>query len=242
MADEYIDYLEVGEYGRGCVAALARLAGAATLVNVEALSAQVEAAVGAVDQELERAGVERGDLRGQRRSVEEAAADGRKAIEKHHAWLKALDDDAPVDREAFFPGMRLGALAALKPADVQSRLGALVRGFAVAGNAAMPERADRLQRLTAARDALDAAIAGKGGATALKIQSTAGLVAAREAFLHVYNKVAKPVVRGQLAALGREQELKEFFPDLAVNETSRRGEDGGAVGGAEAPAEAPAEA
>ena len=44
--------------------------------------------------------------------------------------------------------------------------------------------------------------------------------------------VAKPIVRGQLAALGREQEMKDFFPDLAVNEGSRRGVEEEGEGGA----------
>ncbi|HSN98864.1 MAG TPA: hypothetical protein VLS89_11285, partial [Candidatus Nanopelagicales bacterium] len=101
MADDYIDYLEVGEYGGGCVTALGRLVGVATLVNVQALQAEVQGAVSGVDQELEKAGIQRSDLRGQRKTVEAAAAEGRKEVEKFHGWLKSLDDNAAVDREAF---------------------------------------------------------------------------------------------------------------------------------------------
>lgn len=222
MADEYIDYWEVGEYGGQCVSALGSLGSDATLLNVSALQTQVQSAVSAVNTQMELAGMKRSDLRGHRQTVEEAAVEGRSVIEKFHWWLGSQDDDAPMDREAFFPGMKLGTLAALKPADVRARLEDMVRGFAVPKNAAMPERAARLLKVTTARDAMDAAIAGKGGSSAQKLQSTAGLVAAREAFLVVYNKVAKPMVRGQLVALGREAEMKNFFPDLAVNEGSRK--------------------
>ena len=222
MADEYIDYWEVGEYGGQCVSALGNLTGVATLLNVSALQTQVQTAVSAVNTQMELVGIKRSDLRGHRQTVEEAAAEGRSVIEKLHQFLGSLEDDAPVDREAFFPGMKLGTLAALKPADVRARLDDMVRGFAVAKNAAMPERAARLLKVTSARDAMDTAISGKSGSNTQKLQSSAGLVAAREAFLVVYNKVAKPMVRGQLVALGREAEMKNFFPDLAVNEGSRK--------------------
>lgn len=42
--------------------------------------------------------------------------------------------------------------------------------------------------------------------------------AARESFLHVYNKVAKKLIAGLLADLGREREYELFFTDLTVNE------------------------
>ena len=222
MADEYIDAWEVGEYGGQCVRALGTLAGVAPLLDAATLQTQVQAAVDRVSAELQKAGIQRSDLRGRRQTADEAAAEGKTAIKKFHRWLGSLDDDVDLDREAFFRGMKLGPVSTYKPADVKGRLDDLILGFAAARNATMPERANRLQKLTTARDALATALSGKGGASAQKLQGSAELVAARKAFLFLYNKVAKPMVRGQLAALGREQEMKAFFPDLAVNEGSRR--------------------
>ena len=66
--------------------------------------------------------------------------------------------------------------------------------------------------------ALSIAITGKGDASADAFVATAELIAARKNFLHVYNRVAKPIVRGVLAHLGREDEFPLFFKDLTVNE------------------------
>lgn len=235
MPDSYIDYLEVGEYGGGFVKASEPLVGASALVDVAALRTKVADAVAKVDGELEKVGIRRGDLRTGRSGAGEAAEVGRKEIERFWHHLHTLDDGASADIEAFFPGNKLGALAALKPADVRSRLGEVLRGFAAPGNASLPDRPKWEQKLTAAHDALDAALGGKGTARAGAIQGTAGLIAAREEFLRVYNRVAKPVVRGLLAELGREGELRLFFPDLTANERSRKPSDAASE---EAPVEA----
>jgi hypothetical protein len=43
----------------------------------------------------------------------------------------------------------------------------------------------------------------------------------REEFLNVYNGVAKPLVRGLLASLGKSAEYEHSFRDLQLNEEGR---------------------
>ena len=100
MADSYIDYFEVDEYGTGFLTALNRLDELADLVNVAALRELVQGAVTRVNQELQSAGIQRSDLRGQRVSLDEAAARGRKEIERFHGYLTSLDDSATADKDA----------------------------------------------------------------------------------------------------------------------------------------------
>lgn len=225
MADDHIDYLEVGEYGEHFGEEGKKLIQASPLVNVEALIALVGGAVGKVNAELEKAGIKRSDVRTGRSGTEEAAALGRSEIERFYNYLGSLDKDVVFDKEAFFPKGKLGALAALKPGDVKSRVEDVLRGFTAEANAALPEHAKWSQKLGAARDGLASALAGKGGARSVSIQSTAELVAAREEFLEAYNGVAKRLIRGLLASLKREEEMRLFFKDLQVNEGSRAKKD-----------------
>lgn len=221
MADDYIDYLEVGEYGGHFVEEAQKLVGASKLVDVEELRTLIGNAVEKVAVELEAAGVKRSDMRTSRGSVETATEAARKEIDRFYSFLGSLDDDVKVDKAAFFPGNKLGALAALKPADLKGKLDDLARGFSAPANAALPDRAKWEQKLTGARDALGGALVGKGGARGLSIKSTAGLIAAREGFLKAYNGVAKRLIQGLLASLGREGEMKLFFSDLVVHESGK---------------------
>jgi len=229
MADRYIDYLEVGEYGDHFVAESNKLDGLSPLVDVPALRAKVQAAVGAVDVELGKAGIKRGDLRGGRDTTAAAAAAGKDLIQRFYHTLLGLPRTSGVEVEAFFPGRVLGDVTGLKPADVNGRLGAVLKGFDTAANkAAAPALGTWQQDLSAGRGALAAALADKGGALGTSITGTASLVAARESFLRVYNKVAKKLVSGLLADLGREDEYELFFKDLTVNEDgkpAKRGAD-----------------
>jgi hypothetical protein len=93
----------------------------------------------------------------------------------------------------------------------------VLRAFSAPINAALPERAKWEGKLRAASEALDAALGAKGNAKTGAIQSTAGLIAAREAFLRAYNGVAKRLIQGLLVELGREDEMRLFFKDLQVN-------------------------
>jgi hypothetical protein len=113
----------------------------------------------------------------------------------------------------------LGNVSELKPADVKSRIAALLKGFDTTANKAVASVFGTWkQDLAAAHAALDTAVAGKGDAHGTSITGTAALVAARGSFLHVYNKVAKKLMAGLLADLGRESEYELFFKDLTVNE------------------------
>lgn len=220
MADDYIDYLECGEYGDHCVSEASKLVGLSEIVDVEALRTYVKGAVHAVDLELEKVGIKRSSLRDDRKLTQTKTAAGRKEIEKFFNYLGTLDDDVSFDRESFFPGGNLGPLAALKPADVEAKLGAVLRGFAASANSALPERDKWKGKLEKARDELVSSLASKGGTQADSITGTKGLVTARANFLLAYNGVAKPVIEGLLAKLGRRGEMRRFFKDLQVNETA----------------------
>lgn len=225
MADNHIDFFEVGEYGGHFVEEVQKLVQVSPLVNVEALIALVGGAVGSVNAELEKVGVKRSDLRTGRSDTEGAAERGRKEIERFYSYLGSLDDDVAVDRKAFFSEGKMGALAVLKPGDVKSKLEDVLRGFTAPANAGLPEHAKWAQKLGAARDGLAGALAGKGSARSVSVQSTAGLVAAREEFLDSYNGVAKRLIRGLLASLKREEEMRLFFLDLQVNEGGKAKKD-----------------
>ena len=226
MADRYIDYLEVGEYGDHFVSESNKLDNLSPLVDVPALRAKVQTAVAAVDAELAKAGIKRGDLRGGRETTATATAAGKDLIQRFYYSLLGLPKTSAVDVEAFYPGKLLGDVAVAKPADVNGRLGAILKGFDTAANkAAAPLLGTWQQDLTAGRDALASALADKGGALGTSITSTAALIAARESFLRVYNRVAKKLVSGLLADLGREAEYELFFKDLTVNEDAKKGSE-----------------
>jgi hypothetical protein len=227
MADRYIDYLEVGEYGDHFVSESKKLDNLSPFVDVPALRDHVQAAVSAVDAELAKVGVKRGDLRGGRETTTTAAAEGKDLIQRFYYYLLSLPKASGVDVEDFFPGRVLGDVAHAKPADVNGRLGALLKGFDTAANKAAASAFGAWQEdLTAGRDVLTTALAAKGGAQGLAVTSTAALIAARESFLRAYNKVAKKLVGGLLASLGREAEYELFFKDLTVNEAPKVGKKG----------------
>ena len=217
MADNYIDYLECLEYGVFFTTEVQKLAGASTLVDIDALSAYVGTAMRSVAAELEKQGVNQSGVRIDRRDVEVKTTAMRKALEKFYHYLGSLDDD--LDIAAFFAGGNLGTLAALKPADVAQRAGEVIRGFSA--NASVPDGARWKTRLEEAQSALVGALSGKGSSTGTSIQGTAALVTARENFLNAYNGVAKKLIGGLLTSLGRKDELRLYFKDLQVNESSR---------------------
>jgi hypothetical protein len=218
MADNHVDYIEVGEYGDHFVSEGKKLVGLWPGVDVNAVIEHVAAAVSATDGELEKVGIKRSALRGDRDTTKEKAAGGRKEIERFYSFLGSLDDDIEVDHNAFFADGNLGALKRLKPADVKGRLDEVLKGFAAEKNAGLPDKDKWQAKLTKARDELATSLGSKGGALASSITGTAGLVSAREAFLVAYNGVAKPIIEGLLTKLGRRDEMRLFFKDLQVNE------------------------
>lgn len=218
MADDYIDYLECLEYGTFFTTEVKKLAVASNLVDIDALRTYVGAAMQAVATELEKQGVNRSGVRLDRQDVEAKTKTMRKTLEKFYHYLGSLDDEAGVDIAAFFAQGNLGSLAALKPADVAQRAGEVIRGFAV--NTTVPNGAAWKTRLEDAQTALVSALSGKGSSTGSSIQGTAALVDARQNFLIAYNGVAKKLVGGILTSLGKKDDLRRYFKDLQVNESS----------------------
>jgi hypothetical protein len=218
MTDRYIDYNEVSEYGRPLVTALTSLAGQSDIVDTSKLGAIVSAAIDAVEAELQKATGDRSDLRGERTGTTEAADTVRDTINRFYHYLRSLPKTTTFDFDAFFPGQNMGDLASLKPADLQGKASAILRGFDTDTNKNVTILSTWKTEIDTVRQTLSGALAGKGDATGKSFVATAALIDARKNFLHAYNKIAKPIVRGLLAQLNRENELPLFFKDLAVNE------------------------
>ena len=218
MADRYIDYDEVSEYGKHFLNALPSLNGQSNLVDLAKLDALVSNAVHAVETELQKTKSDRSSLRGEREGTSGAADSLRDTIARFYHYLRSLPKTVDIDFNAFFPGQTMGEVANLKPADLASKAADILRGFDTPKNKSANVLLVWKTELDAAKTALSEAIAGKGGAAGDSFVATAALINARHDFLHVYTKVAKPIVRGLLAHLEREGELALFFKDLTVNE------------------------
>lgn len=216
MSDNYINYLEVDEYGTHFVSTAASLVGASPLVNVQELLDLVQAKTNAVNTELEKAGIQRSALRQGSSNTQTASEDAKAEINRFWSYLQSLEPGVPVDVEAFFKGAKQGSLAGLKPADIKGKLIEVLAGFAADANKNLPDGAKWQTRLSAARDALSGLNAGT--VRSASIAATAELRDAREDFLTAYNGVAKRVVLGLLILLGRKDEYAHFFKDLQVNE------------------------
>ncbi|HVK70510.1 MAG TPA: hypothetical protein VM694_38920 [Polyangium sp.] len=227
MVDRHIDDGEVSEYGRHFVTEAKKLVGASDLVDVEKVITRVLGAVEGVETELAKARSQRSEVRTERGGTGEAEEVVREVVTRFHAYLRSLPKGTSFDFEAFFPGKKLGDVAALKPADLGAKAADVMRGFDVARNAGLDAFAPWKQEMAGARAALDGALSGKSGAANRSMTATAGLGAARAHFLKVYNQVAKPIVRGVLHELGRGEEYKLFFRDLTVQEGKARGGNGG---------------
>ena len=229
MADSYIDYDEVSEYGNHFASEAKKLLGASPLVDVAKLVKLVAGDVAAVAAELEKAGAKRGGLRSTAIDVKALSAGTSATVEQFFRYLGSLDEGV-VDVATYFDRGQLGRHANLKPADVRSKAQRALRGFAA--NPKLPGGAAWKKKLTDSEAALGAALDGKGEAASGSITKTADLVAAREKFLVSYNGVAKRLVLGLLTSLGREGEMGLFFKDLLVNERAPakgKGKKGGAA-------------
>ncbi len=221
MADDYIDYLECIEYGDSFLTEVDKLAGTSKLVDIPELKSHLSTALQGVAVELEKQGIKRSGTRIDRKLVASQAAALRKDIDKFYHYLASLDDDVTFDFEAFFEGGNLGALAALKPADVAQRAGEVLRGFSADANKSLPDAAKWKIRLEAAQSTLVSVLTGRGSSTTSSIQGTAALVAARQAFLVAYNGVAKRLIQAVLIQIGRKDDLRLYFKDLQVNESKK---------------------
>lgn len=143
-------------------------------------------------------------------------------VERFYYHLLSLPVSTGVDVDAFFPGKTLGNLSKLKPADLAGKADQVLLGFAAKSNTGIAGLAKWQSAIDEARTALGHALKNKQSARGTSVTATAGLIAARERFIGLYNGVAKPLVRGLLNELGRPKELELFFLDLQVNEGSPR--------------------
>ena len=218
MADGYVDYGEVSEYGRPFVTALAGLVGLSEFVDVTKLGAFVSSKVDAVETELQKARNDRSDVRDERGITAQAEETLRDTVTRFYHHLQSLPKTTNADVEAFFSGRVMGDIAAMKPADLVSKAADVLRGFDTEKNKVIAGLASWKTDIAAAWQNLADAIEGKGGAAGKAFLATAELVQARNDFLHAYNKVAKHIVRGLLNQLGRGDEMPLFFKDLAVHE------------------------
>ena len=218
MADRHIDYDEVSEYGEHFIAALPTIAGQSDLVDITKLDALVSGAMRAVQTELQNASGDRSTLRVERADTAAGAAAVRDVLSRFYYFLRSLPSSVASDFGALFPGQTMGELGHLKPADLEAKAASVLRGFDSDANRNVAALAPWKTEIAAARDTLANALSGKGSAQGQSFTATAALIEARKNFLHAYNKVAKPLIRGVLAQLGRENEYAQFFKDLTVNE------------------------
>jgi hypothetical protein len=220
MADRYIDYQEVSEYGRYFAREVRALVGASPLVDIEALAQRILAEVAAVEGERFSAQMHGSSFRMERGDSGQATRRLRDQLRRFHHHLKTLSPEG-FDFEAFFAGGKLDGVHRLKPGDLVSRADYVLSGFTVPANAGLPGANTWQGALQDARDALADATGGRQQARNDSIFATADMIAARQRFLDLYNGVAKPLVRGVLRDLGRANEYRRFFRDLQVNEGGR---------------------
>ena len=222
VADTYIDYDEVSEYGRYFAAMLETLIGASSVVDIAAFRQRVLAEVEAVEAEHAKAQMQQSGMRTERGGTAGAVEATSRVLRRFHHHLDTLPPDALVDRLAFFPGGTLGKLSRLKPADLLGRADDVLRGFQVDVNAALPDAARWQAEILAERAALAEVLADKHSARHDKTEAVSALMAARERFLHVYNVMGKRLVHVVLADIGRLDDYKRFFLDLQLNESGPR--------------------
>jgi len=225
MADDYIDFDEVFEYGEHAVLRGKKLEGAHPIVAMDHVGAILQQKIDKLAEVLGLAGIKRSDLRGGSTGRGNAAQEGREELRRFWNFILSLNPkEAPYDIGAFFKDGKLGSLAALKADDVKAKVASVLLGFGVPANANFPNATTWKAALTARLDALSGAASGHTGALAEKLASTGDLEKARLDFLGYYNGVAKPVVRALLNLLGRGDEYRSFFKDLTVNEGPARDE------------------
>jgi hypothetical protein len=238
MSDTYIDYYEVSEYGRHFIREVAALEGMdGVLVDLGRVKARVQTTVEAVEAALQVSSTQGSSVREGRGVVDRAAEVLRDRLKRFYFHLQSVPVGTRMDVHALFPGAKLGLLSRRKPADLVAYTDTVLRGFDSPANRDLPQGQTWKTMLSQGRGALVLAMEGKGTATTGSQATTGVLARARQDFLRFYNKVAKPLVRGVLADLGREHEYRRFFLDLQVGEGARAprsgplpGEDSAVVG------------
>jgi hypothetical protein len=217
MADRYIDIFEVSEYGDFFLTVVASLENKSELVNISALSKKVRDAKEKVEAERAKAGLTR-----KTSTPEEAitaATALRAQLTRFHSFLNSLDpDEHLIDPTKFFPKNILGGLQQLKPDDVKARAEKISEAFLLEAYKNSEVLAPWKKKIEGAQQTLSQALKSKIESRNETITLTTSLAAAREEFLHIYNGVAKNLVRGLLHELARGDEYSNFFKDLQVNE------------------------
>lgn len=220
--DPYIDNHEVILYGRHFFRHVEPLIGASQVIDVEALRQLVLAKVNAVEAAMTGADTPRSEVRTGRDAVEESNQELLDRLRRFYHYLQSLPASANVDVGAFFANRKLGKLSHHNAEDLVARADTVMRGFTTPTSAGVPNASAWQADILLARTRLDDVVSGKHGASNTASTSGGSLAVAREEFLHVYNKVAKRAIRGLLAELGREDELRLYFRDLQVNESRAR--------------------
>lgn len=216
--DSYIDYHEVAQYGRYFHRHSESLVGASAVFNVEVLRQLVLSKVEAVEAALSETNTPRSVVRTERSGVEEASEELLGRLRRFYHYLRSLPASASVDVAAFFANGKLGRISKSKPEDLLSRADGVMRGFAAPASAGVPNAAEWQAEIAQSRTNLASVVEGKLGANNQTSTAVGSLMRARDEFLHVYNKVAKRAIRGLLAELGREHELRLYFRDMQVHE------------------------
>jgi hypothetical protein len=222
FVDPYIDYHEAVQYGRFFYQNVTPLIGASDVFNVEALRQVVLRAVDAVEAGLTVSDTPKTVVRAGRGTVETFSEEMADRLRRFYYYLLSLPASANVDVAAFFADGKQGKLSQYKAEDMLSRADTALRGFTTPAGATVPNGTAWQADIVVARGSLANALEGKLGAANTASTSVGSLAQARTEFLHVYNRVAKPAIRGLLAQLGREDEFRIYFRDLQVNEDRAR--------------------
>jgi hypothetical protein len=216
--DTYIDNHEGVLYGRYFHRHSEPLVGASNVFNVGVLREIVLLRAENLHTAMTVADSPRSVVRTGRTEVDVASDEVLDRLRRFYYFLQSLPDSANVDVGAFFANRRLGNLSQQKPEDMMSRAETVLRGFTTPSSARVPNGVVWQTEIVDARTALADALVGKLGAANSTSTAVGSVARARAELLHVYNKVAKPAIRGLLAELGREGELRLYFRDLQVNE------------------------
>jgi uncharacterized SAM-dependent methyltransferase len=223
MADSYIDYFEIDEYGKHFSLTAKALIGTYDAVKVEVLITDIDTLVATVATELEKAGFTRSLQRGGRNTTAVAVEEARTLLTRFFRFLGSLDSaETSFDIAAFFVGGTLGNISQLKADDLKAKVKQALSGFGADKNKSTAELEPWKKKVSKAYDDLSGSLED----TSLQHHSagtvTAALQQARLDFLDLYNDVIKPIIRGLLNKLDRSSEYKSFFKDLQVNETPRQ--------------------
>jgi hypothetical protein len=217
MADTYFDDNEVSEYGEYFYEEAKKLEGRSKIFNIAELRAQGRIVLDAFHKERTDAA---GSLGGVRKDAATATTEARDVLSRFYSFLGSLKAGS-ADKEGFFKNGKMGNLERSKPADIQTKLEAVILGFSAKGNGSFKDRDDWNKELTEAHSALKSSLDTKESKRTDATRSTSKKNDAYDAFVSFYTDVAKPAISGTLGELKRKSEYHLFFKDLQVKETPK---------------------